>query len=307
MNKKSRFLYLPYLFHTCIIKAKAIGLKVIRGSYPYTYFKSNISIENIPSYQLNYQKEYLSLQYLDFNKAKLKHRGELSVTQRLILGLVYYNDSLEDQNMDRDYLFSLAENLHKKASISEEEMIFYIEEVNDRFDLKGRYYSGIVQGKAASFFLRCFSLTQDRKYLLLAKKCLKAALKKVENGGVCIDLPNHGVWVEEYPSKRPSMVLNGFLFYVIGLAEYLSFEDDSELKLVLNNCLTSLLHWMPKYKVGNALLYSMYRWNLCNVHYTGIMKYQFEHLYHLTGISIFKKYQDFVHGITNWKTFDRIL
>lgn len=281
--------------------------RLTKGAYPYAYFKDKTGEGKTPSYTLKYQQEYISLSYLDFNRAVQLHSGKLSITQQLILGLIYSNEYSKNDELEVNYLTDLAHKLENEATFSENSMLFFIEETYKKFDLTGTYYSGIIQGKAASFFLRCFEHTKDQSFKLLAKKCLCAAWKSVEEKGVLVRLPHDAVWVEEYPSPRPSMVLNGFLFYIIGLAEYLTFDDDIELKAKLDQCLSSLMSWVPNYKLDEGLLYSMYRWSFCNVHYTGIMKYQFEHLYLLTGLEIFQEYMKFADTLTNWKTFDTVI
>jgi hypothetical protein len=307
MGKRSRFLNITYLINTFYIKSKALGLEFLRGSYPFEYYKNKIQVIPEYSYQLNFHPEYQSLSYLSFENAQKYHTGNRSITQELIIALCYSNECLTNNNLDLEYLIKLATSIQEKAIISESSMIFFLEKPYDRFDLTGKYYSGIVQGKAASLFLRCFIITKDKKYKEWARKCLTSCMKSISEGGVLVSLPNKNIWVEEYPSPKPSMVLNGFLFYIIGLAEYMGLDEDLELREILESCLKSVLVWMPNYKIKNDLLYSMYRWNLCNVHYTAIMKYQFEHLYNLTMIPIFKEYMDFTHEITDWNTFEKII
>lgn len=307
MAKRNRFLNLPYLTNTLAIKAKALELKIKRGSYPFAFFKNKKLASNELNYQLKFDPHYHALTYLNFANAKSLHSGERSVTQDLIIALTYYNECERNQDLNKDYLLELLALLLKNKSVSKGDMIFYINETYDKFDLNGTYYSGIVQGKAASLLLRCFLFTKNESYKIQAKKSLQSCWKSVEDGGVMINLPDNQIWIEEYPSPKPSMVLNGFLFYIIGLAEYVALTQDIEMQQKLEACLRSVLKWLPNYRLKNGLLYSMYRWNLCNVHYTGIMKYQFEHLYSLTNIKTFKEYMEFTDELTNWNVFKSIV
>ena len=304
-----RFFNMSYVLNTIVIKAKALTLKLVRGSYPYDYFEGRPidSTYSDSEYALNYDDNYHSFAYLDYHKAESLHSGDRSITQDLIVGLAYYNDLLIAQDLDKNYLVDIALELKEKADYSENEMTFYFDEPYNKFDLKGRYSSGIVQGKAASYFLRCYRLTKEDRFKEWAKKCLLSAWKPIEDGGALRELPNDLFWIEEYPSPKPSMVLNGYLFYIIGMAEYLAIEDDHELRSKFEIFLNTVLTWMPNYRLKNGLLYSMYRWNLCNVHYTGIMKYQFEHLFKLTTIPIFNDYADFCDELTDWDTFNAII
>lgn len=307
MGNISRFLNASYVFNTIVIKSRATLLKIKRGVDPYTYFNDKTSPKSLTEYSLCYSDTYHSLVYLNNKKALKLHSGERSLTQDLIVGLVYYNELIKNNLLEGKLLIDLALALKEKATLSENRMTFYFNEAYDRFDVNGSYSSGIVQGKAASFFLRCYRHTKEEKFKLWAKNCLLSAWIPLDEGGVLRKLSNNQFWIEEYPSPRPSMVLNGFLFYIIALAEYLTIEDDDVIKNQFELSLQSVLTWMPNYKLGHGLLYSMYRWSLCNVHYTGIMKFQFEHLYMLTGIVIFKEYAEFTDHLTDWKTFNSII
>lgn len=302
----TRFLNPKYVFNTLIIKARARRLTSSRGPYPYEYFKDRLPISKTPKYALQYVEAYKSLDYFDHTQAQKRHGNKPSITQELILGLTLYNDFLKGSPISKERFTNLAHSLEKRATWLDDEMTFYISEEYPRFDLSGRYGSGIVQGKAASYFLRCFSLTGDEQYKTWARACLKACLRPTREGGVCISLKDDLHWIEEYPSPRPSMVLNGFLFYLIAMAEYLSQFKDATLQKVYEQSLRSVLTWLPAFRLKKGMLYSMYRWNLCNVHYTAIMKYQFDHLHELTAIPIFEEYARWTSQLTDWEVFDSI-
>jgi hypothetical protein len=305
MTRKKRFLMPSYLLNTVKIKFLANCKKLSRGAYPYSYFKDKIVGQWDGKFELNYSSEYKSLTYFDYEDAKAFHEGNKSITIDLILALVYHDSrtSLESKVEllgKSDDILSLATDLNDKLS-------FIIDENYERFGLSGKYLSAIVQGKAASLFIRCYKKTEDKSWLELARKSLNHFDLQVKDGGIKRQLTLDMEWMEEYPSERPSMVLNGYLFWLIGLGEYCAVTNDSEYLEVFEKHLKSALNWLPVFKLNRGLLYSMYRWNHCNVHYMGIMKYQFEHLYKLTGISIFEEYAQHCDKNTNWKVFNNLI
>ena len=302
-----RFFDIPYLINTAKIKWRAFRLKSNRKQTPYAYFRKQISPQSVPEVQLKYIDRYHSLNYFNYTDAKKKHASPRSLTQELIIGLALYNQFVDDKNFIRQPILELAKKLEDSAEFKDDNMVFFFNESYNRFDLKGKYSSGLVQGKAASLFIRCFHITNNQKYLDFAKKCLLASNLSLKEGGFERQLDENQKWPEEYPSPTPSMVLNGALFYLIGLSEYLTESKDEILHEKFENYLETILSWMDFYKVKGGLLYSMYRWSLCNVHYTAIMKFQFEHLYKITGLAVFNDFANYTDDLTNWKVFFRLL
>lgn len=304
-NNKNRFLIPAYLINTINIKWAAFWQRVVRGSYPYSYFVANIRDTWDGDYNIEYRAEYHSLSYFDYDEAKEYHDSNSSVTIDLIKALTYH-DSRSSLESKVD-LLGMAKEIAAQGEETDDVFSFPIHESYERFSLEGTYYSAIVQGKAASLFVRCYKKTEDKEWLRLAKKSLNHFDLLVQDGGIKRQLPNEMIWMEEYPSPKPSMVLNGFLFWLIGLGEYCVVDTDPEYALHFEKHLRTAISWLPAYRLKNGLLYSMYRWNHCNVHYTAIMKFQFEHLYRLTNVELFTEYAAHCDKLTNWDVFYRLL
>lgn len=305
MSRNNRFMMPDYLLNTARIKLLAIWKKLTRGSYPYAYFKNRVTDHWKGKYTLNFVAEYKSLIYFDYEEAKLFHEKNRSITVDLILALVYHNSrtSLES----KVELIGMANDILGQAVDENDKLSFVIERGYDRFGLSGNHLSAIVQGKAASLFIRCYQNTEDNKWLDYARKSLNHFSASVEDGGIKRNLLLGMEWMEEYPSAEPSMVLNGYLFWLIGLGEYCAVTNDLEYVEVFEKQLRSVIDWIPAYKLNRGLLYSMYRWNHCNVHYMAIMKYQFEHLYQLTSVDIFNVFAKHCDNNTDWKVFNKLI
>ncbi|CAB1259462.1 D-glucuronyl C5-epimerase [Vibrio cholerae] len=87
--------------------------------------------------------------------------------------------------------------------------------------LKSPWISCMAQGEAASLLIRAYKLTGEDKYLLQAEKSLTPLFLPITEGGVQSVLPDGSIFLEEYPSLKPTHVLNGFLYALIGLGEYI--------------------------------------------------------------------------------------
>ncbi|MCW4152621.1 D-glucuronyl C5-epimerase family protein [Halomonas sp. 18H] len=127
----------------------------------------------------------------------------------------------------------------------------------DWLDLKSPWISCMAQGEAASVLVRAYIVTHDDKYLRHAKKSLSPFLVDISEGGVRSYLPDGSVFLEEYPSERPTHVLNGFLYSLIGLGEYCHVSDDEHSSVLFFDLIESL--------VNNIHLWSSGYWSLYEV------------------------------------------
>lgn len=81
-------------------------------------------------------------------------------------------------------------------------------------------YSAMTQGEAVSVLVRAASLSQDEKYAEAARRAMELMLTPVEQGGVCRPTAE-GLVLEEVPLIPHNTVLNGWIFALYGLYDYL--------------------------------------------------------------------------------------
>ena len=82
--------------------------------------------------------------------------------------------------------------------------------------LPAGWASGMAQGQAASLLVRAHCRTGARRYLRAARKALRSLTVHVRDGGLKRRYHGH-LWFEEYPTPRPTLVLNGNLQTLVGL------------------------------------------------------------------------------------------
>lgn len=108
-------------------------------------------------------------------------------------------------------------------------------------DLKAPWISCMAQGEAASVLIRAYKKTGDKQYLQQAEKALEPFFTGIKQGGLQSKLPDGSLFLEEYPSANPSHVLNGFLYALIGLGEFIDISQSPRhnelfVKLSLSVC-----------------------------------------------------------------------
>lgn len=118
--------------------------------------------------------------------------------------------------------------------------------------------SSMGQGEAVSVLLRAYCLTKDNKWLTAAKKAVKFMIIPLKNGGT-LRIDGDDYFLEEYPDKEGSKksVLNGWIFSLFGLCDYLKIEKDSEIEEIYIKSLKTLKKNLSRYDTGYWTYYDL--------------------------------------------------
>ncbi len=112
-------------------------------------------------------------------------------------------------------------------------------------------YSAMVQGEAISVAVRAHQIDGDLSWIKLAEAAARLMLIPVEKGGTARYTPE-GLILEEFPSKCPKTVLNGWFFALYGLYDFMLAGAGSVLDIdqVLSETLRALSVFLPRYDAG---------------------------------------------------------
>lgn len=154
--------------------------------------------------------------------------------------------------------------------------------------MKSPWYSGMAQGQALSAFARVYKATNDKKYLDYANQTFQSLIPNTENHGVSI-IDQHGYyWIEEYPSKEPTHVLNGYIFAIYGLYDYFQVSQDPLSKKYLQASLTTISAYIDQYqRPGEASYYGL-KYDHVSKRYHAIHTRQLFALYRMTDEKSFR-------------------
>lgn len=174
----------------------------------------------------------------------------------------------------------------------------------------GPWASAFSQSRALSILLRGYQLTGKQEYLDLAEKALTSFTVPVDQGGVTA-FTQWGPFYEEYTSEVPTLVLNGMIFALCGVYDFVRVVPDHALaQKIYAEGIETVKKILPEYNLG---YWSKY--NLCEADWypkvdPATIQYQKLHitqltmLYQLTGETIFKVYADkFLKQITYLNIF----
>lgn len=116
---------------------------------------------------------------------------------------------------------------------------------------KTQSVSSMGQGEAISVLIRAYKLTSDKKWLESAHKAASFMCIPITEGGV---LRYHGeeIFLEEYPGGNGEKltVLNGWIFSVFGLYDYLLTVQDDRVEAIMNKTVISMKNNLEKYDMG---------------------------------------------------------
>jgi hypothetical protein len=160
----------------------------------------------------------------------------------------------------------------------------------------GPWQSAFVQARGIAILLRGYQLTTDERYRQAAELALIPFTKPVAEGGVT-SFTEWGPFYEEYTSTVPTLVLNGMIFSLLGLKDFVRVLPGNELaNKLFNDGVQTLKNILPEF---DLIFWS--RYNLCHVawypaidpatiSYQRLHIVQLELMYRLTGDEYFQMY-----------------
>ena len=156
--------------------------------------------------------------------------------------------------------------------------------------LKAPWVSAYSQGLALSFLVRLYRVTGEAGYAETARlvyapfRLLGPARRHWVDYVLAGDL-----WLEEYPSARPSHVLNGFNFAIFGLYDYERLTRDRSAHQLLEAALSTMRRRAADYRVPGGISYYDLVHKTRHEHYHEIHIWQLADLAAISGDSYFNQ------------------
>ncbi|MCK4558739.1 MAG: hypothetical protein KAV45_03075 [Calditrichia bacterium] len=216
------------------------------------------------------------------------------------MGLAVYHTYLRTKSIeDQDRFLKFVEWFFHHATIDDELGARWLTEVPlPQYNNPGPWQSAFSQSRAISILLRGYQLTGKVKYANYAELALKSFTKLVNEGGVTSST-DFGPFYEEYTADIPTLVLNGMIFSLFGLMDYIRvFPENILAKRLFNEGVQTLENILLEYDLGYWS-----RYNLCKaewypqidpatVGYQRLHISQLEVMYHYSGNNTFWDYAE---------------
>lgn len=187
----------------------------------------------------------------------------------------------------------LVENLEKNKNGIFVWMHYFDWEYRDL--LESPWYSSLAQGSGLSLLVRIYKETNQQKYFDAAKLAFQSFLFDIENGGVTFIDKEGFYWLEETIVNPPTHILNGVMWSLWGVYDYLILTNDQQAKKIFDECVKTLKKKLHKFDIGFWSLYEQAGLRLhmiASPFYHRLHIVQLRVMYNLTGDNIFKEYAD---------------
>lgn len=219
----------------------------------------------------------------------------------------YYGTLLWNQwkshGLYRQEMIDIADYMLEKIEYSDIGGLLRYHEAYPTFNLEPNYISGITQGLACSYYTRMYTLTQKDKYKKAAESLFEPMTHPKDQGGLLVSTPIGMEWVEEYPSKPSSYVLNGFVFSIIGAYDLYQITKDPTHQFYYNAWLKSFTTHLIDYQFKEYILHNKYQNKLGNIEYQGLNVGQFLHLAMISQSLLFFQFFIFYYERCPWNRF----
>lgn len=147
-------------------------------------------------------------------------------------------------------------------------------------------YSAMAQGEGASLLIRAYKQSGKIEYLEASKKAIDFMLMPIEDGGTTIYKDNE-IFLQEFTNKPT--VLNGWIFAVFGLFDYVKVCGDLGKKELLDRTINTIVVNLRNFDNGYWSMYDIDKM-ITSPFYHDLHIAQLKVLYDLFGIEDFKKY-----------------
>jgi D-glucuronyl C5-epimerase C-terminus. len=154
-------------------------------------------------------------------------------------------------------------------------------------------YSAMAQGEGASLLIRAYKESGNTTFLEAARRAIEYMLLPIENGGTTMYLGND-VFFKEFTHKP--IVLNGWIFALFGLYDYIKMSSDVQKLDILNKSIKTIEKMLPAFDNGYWSMYDEEN-KITSLFYHNLHIAQLNVLYDLFGIQAFdtfsKRWNDY--------------
>jgi len=115
---------------------------------------------------------------------------------------------------------------------------------------KGSWLSASTQGNGISILLRAYQLTHEAPFLEAACRAVRTFERDILDGGVTTPVGSGGIFFEEVAVYPAAHMLNGFIFALIGLYDYVALTNDAQIEKLIERSLKTIHSLLDEFDAG---------------------------------------------------------
>jgi glycosyltransferase involved in cell wall biosynthesis len=142
----------------------------------------------------------------------------------------------------------------------------------------GPWLSGLTQGIAISVLVRAHRLTNEPVFLEVASRAARVFEHDILDGGVCSPLRGGAVFFEEVAVYPAGHILNGHLYGMLGLYDYLALSGDPRAEILIQPGIDGLKMLFDAFDTGYWSRYDLLHRHLAPPFYHALHVAQFRAL-----------------------------
>jgi heparosan-N-sulfate-glucuronate 5-epimerase len=129
------------------------------------------------------------------------------------------------------------------------------------YDTPESWLSALTQGNAISVLVRAYQLTHEEAFLAVARRAVRTYALDIRDGGVSTTVGENGIFFEEVAAYPVSHVLNGYIFALFGLYDYVFLTGDAQTAALIQRSLATLHEMIDQFDLGYWSCYDLLRRN----------------------------------------------
>jgi heparosan-N-sulfate-glucuronate 5-epimerase len=160
------------------------------------------------------------------------------------------------------------------------------------------WLSALTQGNGISVLIRAYRLMKEDIFLEIARRAIRTFELDIRDGGVSTTVGKDGIFFEEFAAYPVAHILNGYIFSLFGLYDYVTLTNDVHIKAVVQRSVATLHTLIDKF--------DMHYWS----YYDLLHKNPASHFYHDQHCVLLKalaSYSGCEHCITLSKKWERYM
>jgi len=176
------------------------------------------------------------------------------------VGLAVFHTYLKTKSEeDKNRFLKFADWFYQNAEVTKKLGVRWLTDVSlPQYKNFNVWQSAFSQSRGISILLRAYQITNDDKYAKMAEKALIPFTKSVTEGGVT-SFTKWGHFYEEYTAEVPTLVLNGMIFSLCGIYDFVRvFPKNKVARKIYEDGIQTLKNILPEYDLGYWS-----RYNLC--------------------------------------------